>query len=247
MKKIVFSLVGVCFTLLAMAEPVGKQAALYTAQSYMLAKGKVIDNVQKPFKVARRGAAQNTEEADAYYYVFNAGNDGGYVIVSGDDRTEPILGYVEQGTFDPDNIPENMRSWLQLYADQIKYIVDNNIDANSPILKKRNKIQGTKHSVPELLTTRWNQGSPYNILCPKYYKEEDGTRHFPATGCTATAMAQVLYFYKYPEKTKAIIPAHSNTYTYKDAADGNKTKTATVTTKAIPRNTVIDWENMRDT
>ena len=247
MKKIVFSIVSACFTLLAMAEPVGKQAALYTAQSYLLAKGKVLDNVRTPFKAPRQGAAQNTEEADAYYYVFNAGNDGGYVIVSGDDRTEPILGYVEQGTFDPENIPENMRSWLQLYADQIKYIVDNNIDANSPILKKRNKIQGTKHSVPELLTTRWNQGSPYNILCPKYYKEEDGTRHYPATGCTATAMAQVLYFYKYPEKTKTIIPAHSNTYTYKDAADGNKMKTATVTTKAIPRNTVIDWDNMRDT
>ena len=241
MKKTILSLLAFCLTLTVTAEPVGKQAALYTAKNYMLAKGKVINNVQKPFKAVRKTTAQATGEEEAYYYVFNAGNDGGYVIVSGDDRTEPILGYVDQGTFDPDNIPENMRSWLQLYADQIKYIVDNDIQPNSPLLKKRNKVQGTKHSVPELLTTRWNQGSPYNILCPKYYKKEDGTQHYPATGCTATAMAQVMAFYRYPEKTKAIIPAHSNTYNLDDGTS------KIVTAKAIPRNTVIDWENMRDT
>ena len=55
-------------------------------------------------------------------------------------------------------------------------------------------------------------------------------------------MAQVMYFYKYPEKTKAVIPSHSNTYTSKK--DGSQ---KTITQKAIPRNTPIDWENMRDT
>ena len=248
MKRLTFSFLTLCLALTTMAEPVGKQAALYTAKAFMLEKGKTIVAQQPSSQSGRHSAsAMNTEEGEPYYYVFNAGNDGGYVIVSGDDRTEPILGYVEQGSFDPENIPENMKSWLQLYADQIKYIVDNNIDPNSPLIKKRNKVRGTKHSVPEMLTTRWNQGSPYNILCPKYYKKEDGTQHYPATGCTATAMAQVMYFYKHPAKTKAIIPAHSNTYTYTDAEDGNKTKSVTVTAKAIARNTVIDWDNMRDT
>ena len=247
MKKYILSLISLSFTLAVTAEPVGKQAALYTAQSYMLTKGKNIDATAVTSQSSRRKASSEAEDGTPYYYVFNVGNDEGYVIVSGDDRVEPILGYVEHGTFDPDNIPENMRSWLQLYADQIKYIVDNDIDPNSPVLKKRNKVRGTKHSVAEMLTTRWNQGSPYNILCPKYYEKEDGTQHYPATGCTATAMAQVMYFYKYPEKTKAVIPTHSNTYTYKDAADGNKVKSTTVTAPAIPRNTVIDWDNMRDT
>ena len=250
MKRITLSFLTLClstfqlFNVLTLkAEPVSKQAALYTAQNYMLAKGKTINVSQRPHKAASTGQDGNE---DAYYYVFNAGNNGGYVIVSGDDRVEPILGYVEQGSFDPNNIPENMRSWLQGYADEIKYIIDNDIKADSPLLKKRNKIRGTKHSVAEMLTTRWNQGSPYNILCPKYYKKEDGTRHYPATGCTATAMAQVMNFYRYPAKTKAVIPSHSNTYTYTDDG-GATTKTATVSTPAIPRNTVIDWDNMRDT
>ena len=245
MKKISFSLLALCLAFMASAEPVRKQAALYTAQSYLLEKGKTINANSSASQTFRRKASgqsssEETVGEQPYYYVFNVGEDNGYVIVSGDDRTEPILGYVEQGSFDPDNIPENMRSWLQFYADQIKFIIDNDIEPNSPILKKRNKVRGTKHSVPELLTTRWNQGSPYNILCPKYYKE-DGTQHYPASGCSATAMAQVMNYYKYPEKTKAVIPSHSNTYTL-----SNGTK-KTVTAKAIPRNTVIDWDNMRDT
>ena len=251
MKKLTLPFLTLCistfqlFNVLTLkADPIGKQAALYTAQAYMLAKGKAVDAQQTTVnrrQIKANGQQQQTDD-EAYYYVFNAGNDGGYVIVSGDDRTEPILGYVDQGTFDPDNIPENMRSWLQGYADEIKYIIDNDIKADSPLLKKRNKVRGTKHSVPELLTTRWNQGNPYNILCPNYYTDKDNDEHrFPATGCTATAMAQVMAFYKYPEKTKAIIPAHSNTYTLKDGSQ------KTVTVKAIPRNTAIDWENMRDT
>ena len=241
MKRFTFSVLTFCLAIMATAEPVGKQAALYTAQTYMLAKGKVVNPASAPLKSK---ALNNSSSAgngwDDAFYVFNAGGDGGYVIVSGDDRTEPILGYVDHGTFDPDNIPENMRSWLQLYADQIKYIVENDLQPGSPELKKRNRVVATKHSVPELLTTRWNQGHPYNLTCPKYYKG-DGTQHYPASGCVATAMAQVVYHYKFPEKTKAVIPSHSNTYTLDD---GTK---KTVTMKAIPRNTKIYWEDMLDT
>ena len=248
MKRLTLSLSTLCFLAFLpcdyatlRAESVGEQAALYTAQTFMLAKGKTIETspVTSQGGSHRRKAA-STEEETPYYYVFNVGGDGGYVIVSGDDRTEPILGYVDQGTFDPDNIPENMSSWLQFYADQIKYIKDNDIQPDSPILKKRNKVSGTKHSIPELLTTRWNQGNPYNITCPKYYKG-DGSQHYPAAGCVATAMAQVVYYYKFPEKTKAVIPAHSNTYKLDDGTE------KTVTVKAVPRGTTIDWENMRDT
>ena len=226
---------SLCCALFLAAETIDRQAALYTARAYMLAKGKT---VVAPSKSSRAKASGETEEA--YYYVFNAGNDGGYVIVSGDDRVEPILGYVEQGSFDPDNIPENLRSWLQLYADEIKYIVENDIQPNDPIIRKRNKVSGTKHSVPELMKSRWNQGHPYNLTCPQYYKG-DGSRAYSATGCAATAMAQVINFYKYPARTKALIPAHSKTYTLNDSTQ------KTVTTKAVPRNTKIDWENMRET
>ena len=83
----------VCCALMAWADPISKQAALYTARSYMMAKGKSINVAKKPFRAGSKNISQT--EKEAYYYVFNAGNDNGYVIVSGDDRVEPILGYVE--------------------------------------------------------------------------------------------------------------------------------------------------------
>ena len=239
MKRTFSTFLALCSVLLVTAGPISKQAARFTAQSYMLAKGKSLSSAPSP----RRGAKASTSsqgEENEYYYVFNAGNDGGYVIISGDDRTEPILGYVEQGTFDPDNIPENMRSWLQSYTDQIKYIVENDIQPDSPLLKKRDKVRGTKHSVPEILTSRWNQGHPYNLTCPKYYKG-DGTQDYPASGCVATAMAQVVNFYKYPARIKKAIPALTNTYTLDDGT------TKTSTAKRVPVGRIIDWENMRDT
>ncbi|MBO4550720.1 MAG: C10 family peptidase [Bacteroidaceae bacterium] len=249
MKRFTISFLTLCFALMAAAEPIGKHAALYTAKAFMLSKGKNINQAQTPFKASRHGVTQQTSDEEAYYYVFNAGDNGGYVIVSGDDRVEPILGYVEQGSFDPNNIPENMREMLQMYADEIKFVIDNNIQQDDPRIKKRNKVAGTRHSVGEMLTTRWNQGKPYNITCPDYYKEDDvdeatalPKKSGPATGCTATAMAQVMYFYRYPEKIKKVIPSYSITYTSKK----NGTQ-KTVNIPAIQRNTVIKWDDMQDT
>ena len=228
-----------CCSLVGMAEPVGRQTALYTAQSYMMSKGKHINTAQKPFRAARKTASAQTEE-EAYYYVFNAGNNDGYVIVSGDDRVEPILGYVEQGSFDPDQIPDNMRAWLEGYEEEIKYVIDNDLKPSSPALRRRSKVINTKHSIPEILTTRWNQGMPYNLTIEKYYKE-DGSQARPATGCIATAWAQVINFHRYPDQIKVEIPEFSKTYTLKD---GTK---KTVTFPKVPRGAKIDWDNMQDT
>lgn len=232
-------------SLVTRAESVSRTKAFNTAQQYLLAKGKILNQNRAPYRSVRsvEGQPQST-----YYYVFNAEGENGYVIVSGDDRTPEILGYVDNGSFDEENIPDNMKSWLQLYVDQIKFLIDNNITVDKRALKARALAQATRHSVPILVTTRWNQGKPYNITCPNYYKEDDTEEESPlplksgpATGCTATAMAQVMNFYKYPAKLKAQIPGYTITY-YSKKNGSSKS----VTQKAIPRNTAIDWDNMQD-
>ena len=246
MKRIFISVFLAAFvTFVAKAESVTKSEAYSKAQQYMFDKGKIISQSKTPFRSVRK---VNGQPESAYYYVFNADGGNGYVIVSGDDRTPEILGYVDEGSFDPNNIPENMKSWLQLYEDQIKFIVDNNITVNRNAVRARAKAQATRRSVPELLTTRWNQGEPYNITCPDYYLEDDTKeqtpfprRSRPATGCTATAMAQVMNFYRFPAATKSVIPGYSITYTSK--TNGSQ---ATVSQQAIPKNTPIDWDNMQD-
>ena len=53
------------------------------------------------------------------YYVFNIGAQQGFVIVAGDDRAHPVLGYAEKGSFDPDNLPANLRGMLVHYQKEI--------------------------------------------------------------------------------------------------------------------------------
>ncbi len=244
MKNILATALAFSVSLMALAEPVSKQAALYTAKSFLLSRGKnplqtphpPLGGVPAAKKLPLKGDGGSVGEA---FYVFNVGENNGFVIVSADDRTEPILGFVEHGTFDSESIPENMKAWLLSCEEQIRYIIDNDVKPDSPLLRRRSKVQSVRHSVPEILSTRWDQGLPYNIACPKYYKS-DGSQANPATGCTATAMAQVINFYKFPEKIAADIPALTNTYTL---SDGTK---MTSTAPIVPAGTSIDWENMRD-
>ncbi|MBP5496578.1 MAG: C10 family peptidase [Bacteroidales bacterium] len=136
------------------------------------------------------------------FYVF-ALQPKGFVIVAADNRVEPILGYSPNGAFSPDNIPENCRSWLQHYAEEIAYVRAQDIagaastalawdallstDASSPALAPRSTT-----AVLPLLTTTWDQSPYYNNLCP-------GTGIDQAvTGCVATAMAQIIHFWEYP-------------------------------------------------
>lgn len=75
----------------------------------------------------------------------------------------------------------------------------------------------------------WNQDPPYNKMCPKY----EGSK-LSATGCVATAMAQVMMYYKYPKELKADIPAYT-------------TATNKLKVNAISKGEKYDWDNMLPT
>ena len=149
-------------------------------------------------------------------YVFNATDGSGFIIVSNDDQTTPILGFGENGNIDTEKMPANMRAWLQGYADEIAWLQKN----GGKIAKARADIGATRNlgghatkEIPPLVATTWNQSAPYWNLTP-YYKESDnnillskdyqsGYTHC-ATGCVATAMAQVMKYHQWPQTTAAI-------------------------------------------
>ena len=70
-------------------------------------------------------AKEKQNKDEVYYYVFSAGRDLGYTIVSGDDRLPEIVGYTESGNYDADRLPENLVSFMQAYQD----FADNATDA----------------------------------------------------------------------------------------------------------------------
>ena len=166
------------------------------------------------------------------FYVFNIGTDDGFVIVSGDDAAYPVLGYARSGHFDEDNLPANMKSWLDGYAHELERIQELNL----PARRCAGAESKVRENVAPLVTSKWNQNRPYNNHCPL---SKNGSSHRP-TGCVATAMAQVMYYHKWPVAATAAIPG----YSYKDevawGGDGS-----IKTEEALPP-TVFDWDSMLD-
>ncbi len=175
MKKILLTLLAVMATVATNAEQVSKQQALQKAQQFMPGK---------QFGEARAYARSEGSSEGKPFYIFNVENDGGFVIVSGDDRLKSILGYANHGNFDLNNMPENVRWWLGQYE---RAILSLNSTRPAPIAK-RSATRGmseVKNAITPFITTTWGQYYPYNNQCPSYNNENC------ITGCIATAMAQV--------------------------------------------------------
>ena len=66
-----------------------------------------------PRKTVSLSLAHKSKAATPDYYVFNASDGGGFVVVSGDDRTTPVLGYSDTGTIKPDKMPDGMKAMIQ--------------------------------------------------------------------------------------------------------------------------------------
>ena len=117
-------------------------------------------------------------------YAVSLGNEQGFVIVSGDDRMRPVLAYSDKGDFNESQMPDNMRAWLQEYAREMRWLDAHNYQP----AQTTHRAGEIKTAIAPLMVTTWDQGTPYNDLCPL----DGGERS--VTGCVATAMAQVVYY-----------------------------------------------------
>lgn len=228
MKRLLFCICAIMTVVIAMAEDVTPAEALKQATQF-------VQNRIASGQHSRRAAgtpAQLTQTAKVSgLYVFNVDNSGGFVVVSNDDRTEPVLGYSDSGTFDPNNIPDNMRAWLQGYADEIAWLNEHPDAAVST--SRRTGESNIKTPILPLLETKWNQGEPYNDQCPEYAEGEKSV-----TGCVATAMAQVMYYNKWPiDPISQEIPAYSTDFS------GYSVRIPLTSNLPI---TTFDWANMID-
>ena len=161
-------------------------------------------------------------------YVFNVEDNRGFIVVSNDDRTYPILGFSESGNFSKEEMPDNMRAWLQGYADEIAWL-QKQTTPKKTVSRPTSKVGShSTTAVAPLCTSEWDQDAPYNNLCPTYTSW--GVTEHCATGCVATAMAQVMYYHKWPTSSTKIIPG----YTCSD-----------YTLSSLPI-TTFDWSNMKD-
>lgn len=125
------------------------------------------------------------------YYVFNI-TGGGWVIIAGDDHAKEVLAYGDKGSFDLNNMPASMQGQLKLYKDQIE-AVKGYKGQLAP-----NKAPNRFAAVEPLTKTTWGQSEPMNRFTP--LKNGEHT----AVGCGPLAMAQIMYYWKYPEGSEAM-------------------------------------------
>lgn len=136
---------------------------------------------------------------DTLYYVLNDTIHNSFVIVSGDKRAWPIIGFSYEGYFDEQRIPEALSAFLELKGNEIENIKKNNPNPDSKVSDAWRDLElksaNLSNSVGPLLTTQWGQGCFYNEKCPA---DPQGPCGHAVTGCVATAMAQIMKYWNFP-------------------------------------------------
>lgn len=221
--------------MVVMAGPRSFQQAKAIAEKQAALLGVTID--QKAMTKARKqGDKGKMNLSQQSYYVFPNANSKGFTIVLGDDRLPEIVGYSSQGSYDENNLPEGFISFMKAYQNLYNKVNLGDAEALKNLAeikawrnKKNASAASTSAVAPLLGNIEWDQTSPYNNMCPKY-----DSVHVAATGCVATAMAQVMAYYKYPKQLKADIPGYVNRW------NGIPMEIPTITQEEG----VYDWDNM---
>ena len=166
---------------------------------------KFVDN---HFKMHNRGLdltlayTAYVDRGNACFYVFNVGETGN-IIISADDFYRPIIGYSENGKFDVANVPPALQDYLDgiVEARSLNRSSQNaaapDVAADWRMLEKSGALV-SRHGgkgVDYLVQTQWDQNYPYNYFCPE---DPAGSHGHTYVGCLATAMAQLVAFWKYP-------------------------------------------------
>ncbi len=163
----------------------------------------------------------NSTQADkAVYYIFNS--ELGFVIVSGDDRAHQILAHGDR-PLDLKRMPENMKFWLSTYKRQLEYL-----QAHPGLAVELPKLKSSQRAdkVEQMLTAEWDQDAPYYNHCPTY----GGS--YCLTGCPATSLSMVFYYWKFPTDPTPPVEGYTNeSYGFQ--------------VPALPSIT-FDWDNMLD-
>jgi hypothetical protein len=182
--------------------------------------------------IATRSSSENQP-----YYIYNTADDHGFVIVAGDDNMPAILGYSDESSFTGEGIPEALQDLLDSY--KARYEIAKTETKTSATLAS-GEPDTTDTSVAPLIKTTWGQGAPYYNMCPIYF---NGKRCY--TGCVATAMAQVLYYFyctqpsKMPDALNKAIPSYDYKTTWNKQQE-------TVHVDGIPATDKINWKDMTE-
>lgn len=248
MKKTILICTLLLATMATIANPVGKERA-----------ARVASNAIVRFHAERHGVAakQPVELTDVsqalgfnllHIYQYRYNGVEGFIIISGDDMTDPVLAFSDEGTLDLSGTfdskhPEKNPAFIQQlrhYSNEISHGRETKAKAPAHVARKWQLFECDyspekgdlyNDNIPPLLGgMKWDQGKPYNDMCP------GGS----VTGCVATAFGMMMNYWNYPEHG---FGRHSYNGATNPAAYPNWTYG---TLSADFENTYYDWDNMPD-
>lgn len=205
---------------------VQKEAHNFASKFFQLSPSTRSDN-EVNFSWDSNALNPNTRSStgDPAFYVFTRNEGKGFIIVSGEDTTYPILGYsLDEPIGDVKKLPENISSWLVQLADAINEIRGKNLSPSQEI-KSMWESPAIGNIILQHETALWNQDAPYN----KYAPLDEGKRSY--AGCGPAAVAIVMRYHKWPQV--------GNGYT-----ESYVTETKKIPVDARNLNHPYHWENM---
>ncbi|MBO5025895.1 MAG: C10 family peptidase [Bacteroidaceae bacterium] len=181
------------------ADPIDvSEARKVAAQVLADGRGKAVEIVHADManEVKSRMAVSPIETPA--FYSFNAEDGKGFVIVAGDDDFPSVVGYSDSGTLSSATVmPPALLDYLETYS---RYVADVRSGlADKPESERMRTVSLSYPVVSPLCNSTWGQDDPFNAYCPL----DDGER--TPVGCTATAMAQIMYKWKYPERARGTV------------------------------------------
>jgi hypothetical protein len=168
-------------------------------------------NTAKSVLTSTLAYTENDASGVPLYYIFNINDKDGWVIITGEDASRPVLGYSTNGNWVVPTKGNNIYFWMQYRKKQLDYIRTNKYTASSDVSAEWSRyinnttdrnVKKAMVAMGPLCQSTWDQQYspyPYNYFCPPNTKGSTATTQ-SVTGCVATAMSQIMRYWSYPAK-----------------------------------------------
>lgn len=191
------------FVVVCRAQPLSQEHARRLAQNFF----EQTESLRKVRSVESASVRLVRSEAASGRFLFQGPSGCGFVLYGGTEKSPSLIAYSSEASAPAEAMPPAFELWLSGEAGR---------NIPSPDTLAESEV------VAPILDVRWFQTDPYNGLCPYY---TDSLGHVSATrcvvGCVATAYAQLLYHYRYPEALRDTLFGWSTPhYTIDDVLPG---------------------------
>jgi hypothetical protein len=215
-KTLLTALLGFCLLMNVEAKPVNLTEAEKIAKNFLYITLNKYENGTTFEQIRLIDPYTYKVDGAPVFYAFQL--NPGFIIISADDAYTPVIGYSFEGKFILENAPANYKGFILNYADEILYARTKQIEPTPEFIAAWAELRSEDYNtldisrdnrdVAALLTSTWDQGSPYNMYCPE---DPAGPGGHTWAGCVATCMAQIMYYWRYPEtgtSQHCYIPGH---------------------------------------